>query len=381
MNNTKPIKIFVDAHVFDKEYQGTRTFLKEIYTHLSGKENLRLFLGAFDIENLKTNFTENSNITFIRYKKRSGFARLMFDIPSILRKHQIDLAHFQYIIPPVKICRYIVTIHDTIFKEYPREFPLFYRLSRNYLFKRATAKADLITTVSDYSKKSIEKYLYVKKEKIELIPNGVSDLFFKPYDKQSSQNFIKNKYGIGKFILYVSRFEPRKNHESLLKAFLDLKLYEQGYFLVLLGHHSLRNGKFDEIINGLPQEIRKFIFISSKVNDQELLTFYQSATAFVYPSRYEGFGISPLEAAALKIPVICSNTTGMEDFSFFGDLHIDPDNYDLLKKKLAEILTHPPDDNQLQKIADVIRKNYSWEKPAEDFYQLLLQGFKNWKSK
>ena len=214
-----------------------------------------------------------------------------------------------------------------------------------------------------------------------MIPNGVSDLFFKPYDKQSSQNFIKNKYGIGKFILYVSRFEPRKNHESLLKAFLDLKLYEQGYFLVLLGHHSLRNGKFDEIINGLPQEIRKFIFISSKVNDQELLTFYQSATAFVYPSRYEGFGISPLEAAALKIPVICSNTTGMKDFSFFGDLHIDPENYDLLKKKLAEILTHPPDDNQLQKIADVIRKNYSWEKPAEDFYQLLLQEFKNRKSK
>ena len=380
MKTTNTLRVFADAHVFDNEYQGTRTFLKEIYTHLSGKENVRIFLGAYDIDNLKNNFPAHSNITFIKYKNRSGFARLLYDIPLILKKHQIDFAHFQYIIPPLKVCRYIVTIHDVIFKEYPREFPLLYRLSRSFLFKRAAAKAEMISTVSDYSKKSIEKYLHVNADRVALIPNGVSKLYFKQYDKQHSKNIIQEKYGIGNFILYVSRFEPRKNHESLLKAFLDLRLYEQGYTLVLLGHKSLKIKRFDKILNELPGDIRKYIFISSKINAGELITFYQSATAFIYPSRCEGFGISPLEAAAVKIPVLCSNTTAMKDFSFFGDMHIDPDDYELFKKKLEEIITNPPDEMHLLEISNTIRKKYSWEKSAEDFYQLLLQGRTNRKS-
>ncbi len=369
-----PIKLFVDAHVFDKEYQGSRTFIKEIYSQLAGKKDLAIYLGACNIDILKDTFSDSGNINFIKYKSQSSVKRLLYDIPSILEKYKIDYAHFQYIVPPVKKCRYIVTIHDALFYDYPDEFPWRYKLSKKILFKQAASKADILTTVSSHSKKAIEKYLRPGNKSVHVIPNGVNKKYFLPYNKSYSQKLIKEKYGIEKFILYVSRFEPRKNHISLLKAYLDLKLFQQQYFLVFLGHKSLSIPEFESAFAGVPEEIRKFIFISSQINDEELLEFYRAASVFVYPSLAEGFGISPLEAGALKIPVICSNTSAMAEFSFFDATHIDPSNTDLLKRKLFELISDPPDKKHLSSVSNIIYQKYSWEESAETFHKVLLDN-------
>lgn len=373
MNADHPIRIFVDAHVFDGEYQGTRTFIKELYIALSKKDNIILYLASFDIDNLKTIFPASSNINFIQYNTKTGWPRLLINIPSLFRKYDFDFAHFQYMIPPVKNkkCKYVVTIHDVIFEEYPAEFTRYYRFSKKLLYQLAATNADIVTTVSTYSKKSIEKFLRVKPGKTAVIPNGVSDIFFQPYNKERSAELITKKYGIRKFILYVSRFEPRKNHAALLKAYLDLELYKKEYHLVLLGHQSLAVDEFDKILEALSPGIQKFIFINHEIDDDTLIEFYRAASVFVYPSKAEGFGISPLEAGALKIPVICSNASAMKEFSFFGDRHIDTTDHGLLKKKIAGSLSNPPADFFLQTISDTIREKYSWESSAEKFYNLL----------
>ncbi|HYM93737.1 MAG TPA: glycosyltransferase family 1 protein, partial [Chitinophagaceae bacterium] len=364
--------MFADAHVFDKEYQGTRTFIKEIYTHLAQKKDLAIYLGAYDIDNLRNIFSGFDNIHFLKYKSRSRFKRLLYDIPSVLGKYKIDYAHFQYISPLVKKCKYIVTIHDLLIYEYPKEFPLSYKILKKILFKRSASRADILTTVSAYSKKSIEKYFRPEGNTIHIIPDGVSKTFFAPYDKSYSQKLIKEKYGIERFILYVSRFEPRKNHISLLKVYLESELYQKGYFLVLLGHKSLNIPEFDSTVAQLPEEIRKFIFISNTIADEELLEFYRASSVFVYPSLAEGFGISPLEAAALKIPVICSNSSAMAEFSFFGEWHINPTNQSLLKKKLLDAISNPPDEEYLTTVSNFIHKYYSWEQSAEKLYHILF---------
>ena len=366
-----PIKLFADAHVFDKEYQGARTFIKEIYSLLSQKNELRLYLGAYDTDRLKEIFPDSGNICFVKYSSRSPIRRLIYDIPTILEKYSIDYAHFQYIIPLAKKCRYIVTIHDVLFYDFPNEFPLAYKLSRKALFKRSVIKADILTTVSCYSKTKIEKHLKPKQERVHVIPNAVNKKFFLPFDKSVSQRFIREKYGIGKFILYVSRFEPRKNHISLLHACLKLNLFEQGYYLVLLGHKSIGIPQLENALSNLPQTIRKFIFISNSIDDNELLEFYRASSIFAYPSLAEGFGISPLEAGALKIPVICSNTSAMADFSFFGKTHINPNDTDLLAEKIAELVADPPKEEYLNNISKTISENYSWQKSAESFVNIL----------
>jgi glycosyltransferase involved in cell wall biosynthesis len=367
------IRVFADAHCFDGEYQGSRTFIKELYRQLACRKDIKLFLGARDIGRLKEIFPAG-NISFVKYKSRSAFIRLLYDIPRIIKKNKIDYAHFQYITPPVKYCRYIVTIHDVIFEEYPKEFSAGYRLLKKYLFKRAALQADMITTVSSYSKKSIQRHLLKRHKEIHVVPNGVDARFFDRYDKQEAIKKIHAEFGLGKFILCVSRIEPRKNHCLLIKAFLELELYKKGYHLVFLGHQTARSTAMDRLLSRLDAVQRQSILITDAVDDAKLLEFYRAAALFVYPSKAEGFGIPPLEAAAIKIPVLCSDSSAMSEFSFFGDAHFDPEDYQTFKEKLSILIDSRPDASCLSERAEIVRNLYSWRGSADIMYRLLTQS-------
>jgi glycosyltransferase involved in cell wall biosynthesis len=121
----------------------------------------------------------------------------------------------------------------------------------------------------------------------------------------------------------------------------------------------------------LPSEIRDFVFICGQVNDADLLQLYRAADVFVYPSKAEGFGIPPLEAGAARVPVICSNTTSMEAFSFFAPFHINPLSYATLKDNIEKAIVLQHNEFVLNAKADNIRINYSWETAAEKLYQLI----------
>jgi glycosyltransferase involved in cell wall biosynthesis len=371
------IRIFVDAHVFDGGYQGTRSFIKGIYTMLSEKPGVEIFLGACNIENLKQNFPDRVNIHFIQYKTRSRYRRLLFEIPGLIRENGFDYAHFQYICPPVKNCKFIVTVHDVIFNDLPGEFSTGYRLAKHYLYKRSAMQADLLTTVSEFSKNSIEKYFRVEQEKIHVVPNGINAAVFNTEGKDRARERLSRKYGFEKFILYVSRIEPRKNHLVLLDAWLDLELYKKKIHLVFLGSLTIRTRSLYRKINRLPEEIRRFLFISDSIHDRELMDFYKAASLFVYPSGGEGFGIPPLEAAAMEIPVICSNHAALKDYHFFDDDHINPFDLQLLKNRITERLEKPVNKELLEERAGFVKRIYNWKLPAENLYQLMLTKLKN----
>jgi glycosyltransferase involved in cell wall biosynthesis len=371
-----PIRIFVDAHVFDGSYQGTRSFIKGIYTMLAEKEGVEIFLAASDIENLRNNFPVWPNILFIQYKTQSRYRRLLFEIPSIIRKYGFDYAHFQYIAPPVKNCKFIVTVHDVIFNDLPAEFSTRYRLAKHFLYKRSALKADLLTTVSEYSKSSIQKYFGISSENIHVVPNGINAAIFNNDGKEAAGERLRKKYGFEKFILYVSRIEPRKNHLVLLDAWLDLELYKKKIHLVFLGSRTIKTRSLYRKINRMSGEIRRFLFISDTIHDGELLDFYKAASLFVYPSGGEGFGIPPLEAAALEVPVICSNHAALRDYHFFDEDHINPFDLQLLKTRIKERMDHPADKSLLEERAQFVKRIYNWKLPAENLYQLLLNKHK-----
>jgi glycosyltransferase involved in cell wall biosynthesis len=377
MTSDQPLRLFVDAHVFDDLPQGTLTFIREIYLVMARQPGIRLYLGAYDTDRLAKFFPPGENVVLINYKSRSGLRRLLFDIPAIIRKNKIDFAHFQYITPVVKNCRWIVTIHDVIFKDFPDEFSWSYRVMKRLLYGISALRADILTTVSDFSKGSIRRFLRTGDRPIHVLHNGVSARFFEPYDKQRSREHIKARYGFDRFLLYVSRIEPRKNHLFLLQAWLQLKLYEQGIHLVFLGHETIPVPSFDRMLAGLPSGVKEFVYIDSGVKDDDLLEMYRAATLFVYPSRAEGFGIPPLEAAALRVPVLCSNSSAMKDFSFFGTNQIDPYDYAAFRQRLQEMLLVPPDAAFLAGVSEIVRREYTWEGSAAILYGLLARSLKN----
>jgi glycosyltransferase involved in cell wall biosynthesis len=372
MRNEQKIRILVDAHVFDQEYQGSRTFVRELYRALIGRPGLEIFFVAFDTGSLLEEFPGIPKENLISYKKRSSLFRLLIDIPAIIKRYRIDYAHFQYIVPLFKHCRYIVTTHDVLFREHPEEFSVLYRVFKTILYRYAASKADILTTVSDQSRHAMEKWLAVPVGKILLTPLAVDQRFFARHNKSMVRKVFEERYGFDRFILCVSRFESRKNHVLVLKGYLDARLYEQGYYLVLLGHRSLPVPEFDALLDSLDQTVRSFLVIRNDIADADLLLFYQAATVFVYPSRAEGFGLPPLEAAAAQTPVICSHATNMINFDFFGEGHIDPNDQPGFTNLLRKMISQPPAPESLAAISNIVGARYSWQQSADVLYEHLV---------
>ena len=127
------IKVFVDAHVFDGEFQGSATYIREIYNELIiERPDILFYFGAHNLEKLKINFIDAPNVKYIKYKFTNSIIRLGIELPILLLKNKITYAHFQYITPFFKVCKYLVTIHDVLFFDFKSEFSKLFRIKNGF---------------------------------------------------------------------------------------------------------------------------------------------------------------------------------------------------------------------------------------------------------
>lgn len=363
------MNLFIDMHVFDDSLQGSRTYLKGLYNELIlNHKSVHFFFGACNFENLRKEFGDHENVTYVKYWSGNRFIRLALNIPFIIVRNRINISHFQYIAPFFRLSKEILTIHDILFLDYPGLFPSSYRIRNKFFFSRSAARADFLLTVSEYSKKKISEHFKIKEQNIHVIPDGIADDFFKPPE---SAYDLKAIYGIGKYLLYVSRIEPRKNHLLLVKAFTELKLWNDDYTLVFIGSKALPTEELDNYLLSLPDDIKnKILFIDGAYGDR-LKSFYRNCSLFVYPSLAEGFGIPPLEAIASGVPVLCSDSTAMGEFSFLRDRLFNPDSVNDLKEKIIKYLDNG--ENDFTEDIEHVRKNYSWKNSANIFSNIIFK--------
>ena len=360
------IKLLVDARSVGGEGQGMTTYLEGMYNafYQQFKDNYELFFAGYDQQAIQELFPFCQDHHFLPVKSRNRWKLFFLEFPKMIRKNKIDFAHFQYVCPFIKTCPYITTTHDVLFLDFPKEFSWWYRFKRKLLFKWSLEKSDIRLTVSDYSRKRLSKHFALPAHSIQVTPNGVASVYYQPFNKKNIRRLIKDKYGIENYILFVSRLERRKNHQLLLNAFKELKLADKGIHLVIVGNNTLNEksltDQVKEMINAYPGQVHWIRYLEK----QELLQFYQGANLFVFPSKAEGFGIPPIEAAALGTPVLCGNNTAMQDFSFFGENHFDVDDPEAFKVKLLKNLNTPASPDQLAEITETIRSTYSWERSA-----------------
>lgn len=355
------IKILVDAHYVDDFYSGASTYLKGLFNELVKFDDLEIHLAARNIERLKENFPDE-RFKYVQLSSESNIKRLLFEFPKLIKKGKYDYAHFTYFVPFIKNCKYLVSIHDLLFIDFPEHFSLKYRIGRTLMFYFSSKKADELLTISNYSKKSLIKYFRLKADKIHITPCATINIY---KEKDKSERLLKDNY-----LLYVSRIEHRKNHIALLKAFVDLKLYEN-YSLLFIGAKSDQIKLLSDYIELQAENIRAKIIHFENVSETELQNYYQNASLFVFPSLGEGFGIPPLEALAAKTKVICSNTTAMEDFDFLKGYQFDPTNQNELMNKITTTLldnVYPFED-----ILDKVEKKYSWKTAAKKLHSRLNQ--------
>lgn len=358
------IKIFVDCHVFDGPFQGSTSYLRGLYAELINQKKISFYLASNNPDHLETIFGKHANVVYLKYRYQNKFSRLLFDIPALVKKHKIDFAHFQYIVSPIKLCKYIVTVHDVMFLDFPEYFPSDYKLRNKLLFQWSAKKSEVVLTVSDYSKDRIQHHFGLNK--IFITNNAVDAAFLEPFIREEAQNYIKSHFGIANFFLFVSRFEPRKNHVTLLKVFVEHNYYRNNE-LVFIGNNAIECNELNTYYSSLTPEIKSKIKMLKKVNFEDLVSFTRAARIAIYPSIAEGFGIPPLESVASETPTICSNTTAMSDFDFISRFLFDP----LSEKEMGEKIEHALIYDQWGHNKQEMLKKYNWKNAAKEFLDAI----------
>ena len=362
------MKLLVDAHVFDDLSQGSKTYLMGLYAAVLSLDSKDDFYFATESKSSLARELENyPNSHHLQYRFHNKFFRLGWDITGLIRKNKIDWAHFQYISPARKTCPEIVTVHDLLFLDFPEYFPQDYRLAKNFLFKRSAKRAEWVLTVSEFSKKALIEHYGLDPERIILTPNGILDFF---WEEDHQVAAIASRDDLDKYILYVSRFEPRKNQLGLLEAYLKLGLWKQGIKLVYVGGTGIRTHEFQERYQALDGKIKRSILFLEDLQLPDLKWLYKNCLLFVYPSFAEGFGIPPLEALACGANVVCSNTTAMSEFRFLGERLFDPNNVEEMLHKIDFFLKNPASGNGLA-IREHIKAHYSWDVAARQFLSIF----------
>lgn len=371
----KKNNIFIESHVLNQPFEGSSTYLINIYRKILLKENDKVFyFAANDIKNLKKYFGEFDNAKFIKYKFNNRIIRYLIEIPILIIKKDISFAHCTYILPffKRKNCKYLLTVHDVLFEDFPHFFPFFYTFIRKIIFRRSAKNADTIFTISKYSRDRLSKHYNIDPKKIKITYCAVSDdiINFK-YSKNQSKQFVDNKYGFKNYILYVSRIEKRKQQDILLKTYIKNKLFDLNLKLVFIGSPTLETN-FDKLFKKFKQNsLADKIFWLEKISFNELLHLYNASELFVFPSMAEGFGIPPLEASCLNVPVLCSNMTAMSEFSFYDEqLSFNPSSSEDFNKKLVDICKNYALIDTVH-IKSLILDKYSWEDSAKTVLQEL----------
>jgi len=359
------MRILVDCHAFDGGGQGVVSHIWGLYGALTRLQpQTEFFFAAHDVNNLKKFFDRSPNVRFVKYVSKNKYIRLLFEITWLQLKWKIDVLHCQYYLPLLRASREIVTIHDVLFLDHTELFPLGYRLKNGLLFAMATARADLVLTVSAYSKSRMQKHFGWLRRQVVVVPNGVMEF---PKEQEPPKICLRQ----AKYILYVSRIEKRKNHVNLCRAFIQARLSDE-YGLVLVGKDDVGSDEFHAFFRNLSEKHRRRVEILQSVSYFELADLYKKCSLFVFPSLCEGFGMPPLEAVLLGASVICAKNTAMSEFSFFEDRFFDATSVSEMSTKIEMYV-----DNRVntESMKQAVVGKYSWDRIAQNYSTVLAERF------
>lgn len=308
----------------------------------------------------------------------SNWTKLWFEqvaFPLACRRSDLDLAHVPYFASPLfPTVPTVVTIHDLI----PLLLPA-YRgslLVRTYtrLVAAAARKAEAIITVSKASKRDIVRHLHIPPERIHVTYEAAGEAF-QPVEDEAQLAAIRQKYALPeRYLLYLGGFDQRKNLSTLLRAFAllvnkqthrVLSLSKEARLVIagqLPGRDTPRFPDPRRLVRELGVEER--VTFTGWVPEEDKPALLSGATAFVFPSLYEGFGLPPLEAMACGTPVIASNRSSLPEVVGEGGVLVEPTDVEALAGAMEALLTDDALRAELQQEALAQAAKFSWQQTA-----------------
>ena len=349
--------IIVNARFLTQSITGVQRYGIEISRNLKkiSKNNQLIFVTPYNIINKE--YAKELDAVIIG--KHTGHLWEQIDLPLYLRKIGSPLLLCLANTAPIFYKYKISTIHDVAFKVYPQTFNKTFLYTYQLLIPQILKSSKHVLTVSNFSKKEINKYYHTNLNKISVIPNAVNEDFI--YTKDDN---LKNT----PYFLAVSSINYRKNFHAVLKAFdIFTNKTTINYKLFIIG--DLNCSSFNGIDLSSFKKNPNIVFLG-RVSDKELIHYYSNAIAFIYPSLYEGFGIPPLEAQACMCPVLSSTIEPLKEVLEDSALYADPYKAEDLANQMI-ILTHEYQRNKLKQLGKENIKRFSWHKSAMKLKEIL----------
>jgi glycosyltransferase involved in cell wall biosynthesis len=302
-----------------------------------------------------------------RFPVRSIWMQLV--LPRILRELRPDVVHFtNYLAPVLTDAPYVVSFHDMSLTLLPEAHTLKKRLLTASLIPTVARRARRILVPSESTRRDVARLLSVDSGRIRLVPYAASPLYRPLSDGLGT---LARRGVQPPYFLYVGTIEPRKNLARALRAFGRIAPSLPDHRFVIVGQSGW---KYGEVL----QEARRpalanKVVLTGYLPEEELPVLYNHATALVYPSLYEGFGLPLVEAMACGTPVLTSSGSSLSEVAQDAALLVPP----LEEDKLADAMSALATDEGLR--ADLRRRGllraaaFSWERTARETIEIYRE--------
>lgn len=292
----------------------------------------------------------------------------------IIDREHLDVVHFPHWNVPLFIrTPFVVTIHDLILLDEPFSANLSTRHRSIFTLKywgyklvlsRAVSRAKKVISISHATMHSILHHVKnADPNKIEVVYEGVTALGESvelALDHPPSPSFSR-RGSSEPYLLYVGNAFPHKNLERLLEAFSMLRRTHSEITLVLAGRESIF---YQRLLAGSGDPTHNKIHFIDSPTDEELAELYKNALLYVYPSRIEGFGLPPLEAMSVGVPVAASNIPSLKEILGDSAAFFDPKDSENMATVISDLIDSKEKRASLIEKGTQHIKRYSWQKMA-----------------
>jgi glycosyltransferase involved in cell wall biosynthesis len=271
-----------------------------------------------------------------------------------------------HVLPLVRPRRTVVTIHDLGYLFFPQAHPLRRRLELHWSTGWNARVASRVIAVSQATRDDLVQHYHVPPERIRVVYHGVEARFRPTADPAALARY----HLPGRYLLYLGTLQPRKNLERLLEAYARLPL--EAPPLVLAGAKGWYFGRIATALAALGLAGR--VLLPGYIADADVPAVLSAATALLYPSLYEGFGLPALEAMACGTPVVVANASSLPEVVGQAGLLIDPLRVEEITAAIQRLLTDEGLRAELGRRGQERARLFSWERCARETMAVLEEA-------
>ncbi|WP_342654936.1 glycosyltransferase family 1 protein [Pseudomonas sp. F3-2] len=345
--------IVINARFLTQELRGVQRFAEQTCLALRQLRDDVVFVAPHGIK-----MHDTARVLDVQcIGRNSGHLWEQVDLPLYLRRHGNPLLVSLCSTAPLFYGNQIATHHDVTYVRHPESYTRTFRLLYRTMTPIMLSRIKALITVSNFSRGEIAQFYNYPEKKIFVVPNAVSEAFQPGPPLKDKQDYL----------LAVSSPSAHKNFSRMIQAFLMLRNHDDLQLHIVGGASDIFS---DDNLQRLASRDPRIRFLG-RLSDDQLISEYQGATAFVFPSLYEGFGIPPLEAQACGCPVLAANAASIPEVLQASALYFDPLDVSHMAAAMERILTDLPLRQSLRRrgLNNVTR--FSWDESARRVSQRI----------